>query len=344
MLRTKILYNGLLVSSDDFQRGFRMKMNWYLLKSEVLKKQPSFFKWAIIDQLQGSEIWIDIEDTDPNELRHFLSPLDLHPLQMEHCLDLDIDPGVMSFSKSLLIEYPAFLESKSDNPSYLTIILKDEVLITIRHGLIPSLDALILSLTTDHAPKVTHLPQLIYQILDQFADLNADAEIKVRDQIQKTAEDLAQNPNMVSANDLTLLRSDVGKLISLMENQLYCVSRLVAADIESLQEPHRKAYLQDLLSEAEIAQRGAYRLETRVNDLYRDYQMVGNDRVEKRLRLLTIVSAITLPLGLVAGLLGMNVGGLPGTNLPTAFIIVIALMVVIALAQYWFFKSKGWFD
>jgi magnesium transporter len=111
-----------------------------------------------------------------------------------------------------------------------------------------------------------------------------------------------------------------------------------------LQEPHRKAYIQDLVSEAEIAQRGTYRLETRINDLYRDYQMLGSDRVEKRLRLLTIVSAITLPLGLVAGLLGMNVGGVPGINMPTGFFVVVALMAVIALIQYWYFKKMGWFD
>jgi len=85
-------------------------------------------------------------------------------------------------------------------------------------------------------------------------------------------------------------------------------------------------------------------LETRVNDLYRDYQMVGSDRVEKRLRLLTIVSAITLPLGLVAGLLGMNVGGVPGVNLSSGFYVVVVLMGVVALIQYLYFKKMGWFD
>ena len=44
------------------------------------------------------------------------------------------------------------------------------------------------------------------------------------------------------------------------------------------------------------------------------YQMAGSDRVEKRLCILTIVSAIPLPLGLIAGLLGMNVGVLPGDD------------------------------
>ena len=52
----------------------------------------------------------------------------------------------------------------------------------------------------------------------------------------------------------------------------------------------------------------------------------------------------TLPLGLIAGLLGMNVGGLPGTTLRFGFIVVVAVMVVIVLVEYWYFKHRGWFD
>jgi len=321
-----------------------MRVNWYLLVSGKLQRQKSSFTWPIGDRGQVGETWIDVEEAGPDELREFIAPLDLHPLQVAHCLDSDIDPGVLSFSNSLLMEYPAAFDRESADPAYLTILLQASVLVTVRHGPMPALDDLIHSLTAEKAPRLRHLPQLIYQILDQFTDLNVDAQIKVRDRIQHMARTLAETPDAIDARDLTLLRWQVGNLVSLMENQLYCVSRLAASDIEALQEAHRKAYVQDLVSEAEIAQRGAYRLETRVNDLYHDYQMAGSDRVEKRLRLLTIVSAITLPLGLVAGLLGMNVGGIPGTDIPKAFFVVAALMTGIALAQYWFFKSKGWFD
>jgi zinc transporter len=109
-------------------------------------------------------------------------------------------------------------------------------------------------------------------------------------------------------------------------------------------DPHRKAYIQDLLSETEIMQNGIYRLESRVKDLYNDYQALGNERVEKRLRLLTIVSAITLPLGLLAGLLGMNVAGVPGTKTPSGFSMVIILMVLIIIVEFWYFTRKGWLD
>lgn len=71
---------------------------------------------------------------------------------------------------------------------------------------------------------------------------------------------------------------------------------------------------------------------------------MGSSRVEKRLRILTIISAITLPFSLIAGLLGMNVGGLPGTQEPQGFIIVIIVMAVIGVVELWYFNRRGWMD
>ncbi len=321
-----------------------MRVNWYLLKSGKLRKQQAPFSWPKAGPGRLGEVWIDVEEFEAEELRQFLTPLKLHPLQEKHCLDSDLDPGVLAFKNSLLLEYPAAFDRGSAEPAYLTFVLQTSVLVTVRRGPMPALNDLIRDLTGGDPLPLHHLPELIYLILDQFSDVNVDAQISVRDQIQRIAQTLDETPNAVDAKDLTSLRRQVESLISLMENQLYSVSRLAAADIEALREPHRKAYIQDLVSEAEIAQRGAYRLETRVNDLFRDYQMVGSDRVEKRLRLLTIVSAITLPLGLIAGLLGMNVGGVPGIGISIGFFVVVTSMILIALAEFAYFKSKGWFD
>jgi Mg2+ and Co2+ transporter CorA len=111
-----------------------------------------------------------------------------------------------------------------------------------------------------------------------------------------------------------------------------------------LKEPHRRAYLRDLQAEAEIAQRGICRLESRMKDLYDHYQMAGSDRVEKRLRVLTIISAITLPLALISGIFGMNVGGLPATEFRHGFVVVMGVMAIVAAAELWYFLRHRWFD
>ena len=81
-----------------------------------------------------------------------------------------------------------------------------------------------------------------------------------------------------------------------------------------------------------------------MNGLSDTYQLEQSSHVEKRLRIPTIVSAITLPFSLIAGLLGMNVGGLPGMQDPMGFIIVIVLMAAIGAVELWYFRWKGWFE
>jgi len=334
----------LLPLMEGKAKGVSMKIKWYLLSSGKLQEKPVLEVNLQTSLGESGESWFEVQDADAEELRKFLAPLDLHPLQLTRCLDSANDPGVVSFGKSLLMEFPATFDRESADPSYLTILLQDHVLVTVRHGEMGALDDLVSSLMGEDTLPVLHLPQIIYMILDQFADLNVEAQVAIRDQILLMSNNLAENPGKVSTNDLAHLRAQVENLVSLVENQLYCISGLNASDNELLQDPHRKAYVQDLLSETEIMQSGVYRLETRVKDLYNDYQAVGNERVEKRLRLLTIVSAITLPLGLLAGLLGMNVGGVPGITVPFGFIIVIVLMVLIILVEFWYFTRKGWFD
>jgi zinc transporter len=293
---------------------------------------------------RDSGAWFDIEDMQPDELTRFLSPLNLHPTMLSRCLDRSDTPGVITYGKSVLIEYPIAVNLEAAEPAYLTIILQAPVLVTIRHGQITALSDLLLSLSSDQAPELDDLAQAVYLVLDEMTDLSVQAQTELRDRISATSKAMAGDAGKVRESDLSSLRWQVDHLVSLIENQLYCVTGLNASDNESLQETHRRAYLQDLVSEVEIASRGANRLEARISSLYDSYQNAGNARVEKRLRVLTIVSAITLPFALIAGLLGMNVGGLPWTEDPRGFVIVIGLMVFIAAAELFYFWIKGWFD
>jgi len=321
-----------------------MKLKSYLLSAGKLQERSVSSGLPEIDPGPATEIWHDIADAEPDELKRSLSALGLHPLMLDRCLDKANTPGVISFGKAVLLEYPVALNLDAADPSYVSIILQYPVLITVRHSTLPALDDMVRAFTVESESGIDHLVQLLYMILDELTDLSVQAETDLRDKIMNVSRDLADNPAMVKEKDLANLRWKVEKLVSLIENQLYCVTGLNASDNAALQEPHRKAYVQDLVSEVEIAQRGIYRLEARVKDLFDSYQMAASTRVEKRLRILTMVSAITLPFGLIAGLLGMNVGGLPGLKDPYGFIIVIVLMFTIAVAELWYFKRKGWFD
>ena len=115
-----------------------MKINWCLISSGRLQEQPTPTDWPTADLSQLGESWFDIEDAKPEELRRFLAPLDLHPVMINRCLDSANTPGVISYDQAVLLEFPAALNLEAMDPSYLTIILQAQVLVTIRTGQMPA--------------------------------------------------------------------------------------------------------------------------------------------------------------------------------------------------------------
>jgi zinc transporter len=68
-----------------------------------------------------------------------------------------------------------------------------------------------------------------------------------------------------------------------------------------------------------------------------------SDQMNTRMYVLSVVAAIFLPLGFLTGLLGINVGGIPGAEYPWAFLLFILFLVGIVAVQMLWFKHKKWF-
>jgi len=67
-----------------------------------------------------------------------------------------------------------------------------------------------------------------------------------------------------------------------------------------------------------------------------------SDQMNRRLYALSIIAAIFLPLGFITGALGVNLGGMPGTEFAGSFAIMCGVMVILGFAQVWYFKKGGW--
>jgi zinc transporter len=70
---------------------------------------------------------------------------------------------------------------------------------------------------------------------------------------------------------------------------------------------------------------------------------VINERIARNSNRLAALGALLLPPALIAGLLGMNVGGIPGGSEPWAFVAVCALVVGLSAAVLWVLRRMGWF-
>lgn len=66
------------------------------------------------------------------------------------------------------------------------------------------------------------------------------------------------------------------------------------------------------------------------------------DRMNKNMYVLSIVAAIFLPLGFLTGLLGINVGGMPGADSDIAFWVVCAMCIAFAFGLTGVFRLFKW--
>jgi len=67
------------------------------------------------------------------------------------------------------------------------------------------------------------------------------------------------------------------------------------------------------------------------------------DLLNRRMMILSIVAAVFLPLGLVSGLLGMNVGGVPLQDSPDGFLWTCVAVAVLGALQFAALKLVRWF-
>ena len=67
------------------------------------------------------------------------------------------------------------------------------------------------------------------------------------------------------------------------------------------------------------------------------------ERLNKNMYALSVVAAIFLPLGFLTGLLGINIGGIPGSENPQAFLVFCGMLALVVGLQIVIFRKMRWF-
>lgn len=72
------------------------------------------------------------------------------------------------------------------------------------------------------------------------------------------------------------------------------------------------------------------------------YYAIQGQRMNEIMKLLTIISAIFIPLTFIAGIYGMNFKNMPELETVNGYFITLGVMIVIAVLSIFYFKKRGW--
>lgn len=165
---------------------------------------------------------------------------------------------------------------------------------------------------------------------------------EIEDRVSEIEEHIIESSNYSLRNDLSVLRRQSISLRRYLAPQKEAMLQLLSEKItlfshdEKLQlretTDQLTRYIEDLDS---VKDRAAVSQEELSNRLA--------EAMNNRMYVLSIVTAVFLPLGFLTGLLGVNIGGIPGTENTSAFTLFGIILIVITSIQIVIFKYKKWF-
>ena len=286
--------------------------------------------------------WIDVEDFQTEELTDWLRSFNLSSAAMHVCTSPEETTRVIPLRQEVFFAFPVYEAGAPSNRVFLSFLCLKNLCITLHRKPIESLSrtARILSGDLDLTEATTSA--LVCTILVGLTAHNFDISGAAKTVLLGLEERMDHDPSTVELGDILDQGSAIRVLDGIVSEQVVCfdILRAVESPVLSLA---TNGYFQAVTSNSQYLDRVIDQLEKRVADLRIQYGSNQQDRTNQRLALLTVISAIFLPLTLIAGIYGMNFDSMPELHYRYGYPVTIGLMVILAGGLFWYFRHRGWF-
>ena len=299
--------------------------------------------------------WIDIDadERDADELRAWLGDLNL-PLFFLSVIAERSETWatqVVAFKKSALTVV-RFLPKKesTDTETHLAALSLPNLLMTFTSA--PRSEAGDLYATLhDYMHGEERLPSstasgVLLALLRFHIDRTSRSMRKLRKHVLKVDEIMDRNVAHVSIDAIIDAKDQLLRLLACAEEQNECLVALERAesDTEGVNFTNLTGSLGVLIATTSATERMALRLEKQIADLRQRYEGHQQEKINRRLAVLTVISAVFLPLTLFSGIWGMNFSYMPELNNPYGYFLALFLMLFTASSMIFYFWRSGWFD
>ncbi|BBO71862.1 zinc transporter ZntB [Desulfosarcina alkanivorans] len=307
-------------------------------------RRTSALAWADIDAWQPEQglLWVHLDAANETALGWLTRKSGLSPMIREALLEQGTRPRSAVSETGVLIIIRGVNCNPGADPEDMVAVrmfISDRRIITMRRNRVMAVQDIHEALCSGNGPATAgeFLVSVVDRITDRIGEIVADIEDRVAE-IEDTivsAETAALRPRLAE------LRRESISLRRYIAPQRDMLARLTHERIAWLTDSDRTLL-------RETAERTARYVED--IDAARERALISQEELNNRLAermnramyTLSIVAAIFLPLGLLTGLLGINVGGIPGTENPKAFLIVTVFLVVLAIVLVGWFRKIKW--
>jgi magnesium transporter len=288
--------------------------------------------------------WIDVDGFDkPEEINRLAEIFGIHPLTVEDILDFAHQrPKVEEFDQYLFVVFKAVNFSGEIGFKHIGLVITSDVVLTFHDRGSNSFEVIrkrIINNAGKHRRMGTDY--LAYSIIDTVVDEYFVSIDSLGSEIE-TFEDRALDENDDSfihdiqdvKRKLLKMRKAVWPLRESLSLLMRLESRLISDELGP--------FLKDLYDHVIQAAESVDTYRELIAGIMEINMTMASNRLNKVMKVLTIISTIFIPLTFIVGVYGMNFQYMPELGYTPAYFIVWGIMLCVALGMLLFFKRRKW--
>lgn len=302
---------------------------------------------ALKDALEGrGAFWLDLGIADLPQLAPLQGLLPGHPLNWEDAGKPNQRPKIDERGDHLFLVFRGLDDARPRlaeqlQTHQLAVFLGSNYLLTIHSGPIRSIE--LAQARLDREPELFQKgpDALLHAILDDLIDRFAPHVEAWENEMDRLLTSALERPRQSVMGRILAVRKHLVKLRRLALGQREILGQLLRqhqGHIQTSQLP----YFQDVHDHLTTLVDASETLRDSVSIAVDVYLNSVNNRLNEIMKILTVMSAIMLPLTLISGIYGMNFLKMPGLAHPYGFFWVLGGMALIAISMLIYFRRSRW--
>ncbi|GGA85846.1 putative metal ion transporter YfjQ [Neiella marina] len=290
-------------------------------------------------------IWIDLMQEPKEQERVLLQKLGCHSLAIEDAQRDRRPPKVESFDQLSLVLYRGFSKTEElldVKTMALAAFVGEQILITRRTEPSFGVEALWQDEKLNHYIRSPAL--LLSKIMNASAIRYTESILEAEDEISDLEDAMLTRSNDELMHRLILLKSHLRKLHRIKSYHVKLVRQILSGDVNHLpiENAEIKHSFRDVFDKFERLESLTAMYYDLCGDLIEGYISLSSHQLNKTMQLLTVVSAIFVPLTFIAGIYGMNFEHIPELSFKYGYFVLWGFMLLTASGLLVLFRRKRW--
>ncbi len=288
--------------------------------------------------------WVHLDVNAPESrewLERDVSHLD--PIILDALLAEETRPRILEFEQGVLLILRGINLNQNAEPEDMVSIrmwIDQSHIITLQRRSLTAITEICEYLKAGRGPKtpgefITMLSARLFERMEPiFSELD--------DRLDLIEEQVMESPYPEHRSEITSIRKEAIMYRRYIAPQRDAIAHLRTSErawLNQLDKRHLQESLEHVIRYIEDLDT----MRERAQIIKDELTNALSDKMNKNMYMLSVIAAIFLPLGFLTGLLGINVGGIPGSDNGNAFYFFCVMLVGIISLQILLFKKLNWF-